>query len=325
MAETGSKGMKRAGVLYGMETDFPPALVDEINARRGSGVVAEHIRIGGVKMAEPSGYDVIVDRISHDIPFYRAYLKNAVLGGTVVINNPFWWSADDKFFNYALASRLGVAVPRTVVLPHKNHPPDTTAQSMRNLIYPLNWEEIFEHVGFPAFLKPHSGGGWKHVYHVHSPAEFYDAYDRTGDLCMVLQAAVNFREYFRCYVVGQKKVHIMPYDPRQPHAHRYVLNPPPYEAGLLERVERDALTLCQALGYDLNTVEFAVEDGVPYAIDFLNPAPDAGLASVGRDNFDWIVNAVADYVIETAHAGAAGSGELHWASFLGRKSAASGD
>ena len=87
-------------------------------------------------MAEPSGYRVIVDRISHDIPFYRAYLKNAALSGTIVINNPFWWSADDKFFNYALASKLGVAIPPTVILPHQKHPEGTTDQSMRNLIYP---------------------------------------------------------------------------------------------------------------------------------------------------------------------------------------------
>ncbi len=314
--------MKKVGIIYGMENTFPFALVDEINARRGSGVQAEHIVIGAVEMAEPSGYDVIIDRISHDIPFYRAYLKNAALSGTVVINNPFWWSADDKFFNYALASRLGVAVPKTVILPHKEHPPGTTDASMRNLLYPLNWEEVFDYIGFPAFLKPHSGGGWKHVYKVDSPAELFDAYNKTGDLCMVLQSAVNFNEYFRCYVVGQKQVRIMPYDPRQPHEARYVLNPPAYDPALLDRVQKDALTLCIALGYDLNTVEFAVEDGVPYAIDFLNPAPDADIHSVGQENFDWIVNTMADYAIEVALNGRRQNQDLRWWRFLNPESAA---
>ncbi|MEI9976731.1 MAG: hypothetical protein WDO73_34540 [Ignavibacteriota bacterium] len=106
---------------------------------------------------------MIVDRISHDIPFYRSYLKNAILCGAKVINNPFWWSADDKFFNYALAAKLGVAVPPTVLLPHKSHPPGTTDRSMRNLEYPLDWDGIFRYVGFPAFLKPHDGGGWRNV------------------------------------------------------------------------------------------------------------------------------------------------------------------
>jgi hypothetical protein len=101
-------------------------------------------------------------------------------------------------------------------------------------------------------------------------------------------------------VIGQEKVHIMPYDPRRPHAERYVLDPPAYDPALIARVERDALTLCRALGYDLNTVEFAVEDGIPYAIDFMNPAPDADRHSVGEANFAWIVEAVADLAVKKA-------------------------
>ncbi len=246
--------MKKIGILYGMESSFPGALIAEINGRKIDGVVAESILIGGVKMAEPCAYRVIIDRISQDIEFYRAFLKNAVLGGATVINNPFWWTADDKFFNYALSSKLGVATPRTVILPHKQHPPGTTEQSMRNLAYPLNWEEIFGYVGFPAFLKPYSGGGWKHVYKVHSPEELFDAYNQTGTLCMTLQQGIEFDEYFRCYVIGQKKVHIMHYDPRRPHAERYVQNPEPSTPAMYERVTRDCITLCKALGYDMNTV-----------------------------------------------------------------------
>ena len=303
------------GVLYGMEESFPPALVERINAMGAPGVTAEPVAIGGIRMDEPSRYRVIVDRISHDIPFYRAFLKNAALGGATIINNPFWWSADDKFFNYALAQRLGVAVPPTVVLPHKEHPPGTTDRSMRNLQYPLNWEEVFAYVGFPAFLKPFDGGGWKDVYQVRSVKEFFGAYDQTGTLCMTLQKAVNFKEYFRCYVIGQEKVHIMPYDPRLPHADRYVLDPPAYDPALIARVERDALTLCRALGYDLNTVEFAVENGIPYAIDFMNPAPDAERRSVGETNFAWIVNAVADLAVKRALEPAAPA-TYRWDAFL---------
>ncbi|MFN0101233.1 MAG: RimK family alpha-L-glutamate ligase [Bryobacteraceae bacterium] len=308
--------MKRIGIIYGMENSFPSALVDCINDRNIPDVRAEHVKIGGVMMAKPSGYDVVIDRISHDIPFFRAWLKNEALNGCQVINNPFWWSADDKFFNYALASKLGVAVPATVMLPHRDHPEGTTSQSMRNLIYPLNWGEIFDYIGFPAFLKPHLGGGWKHVYKVDNPDEFYSAYNSTGTLGMVLQAEVNFKEYFRCYVIGREKVRIMPYDPRQPHAHRYVLDPPAYDPALLERVEKDALILCRALGYDLNTVEFAVEDGIPYAIDFLNPAPDADIQSVGPENFNWVVNAVADMAISRALSVTDARSSYHWSQFL---------
>ena len=292
--------MKRIGILFGMENTFPGALVDRINSFDMPEVRAEFVQLGGVKMAEPSRYTVIVDRISHDVPFYRAWLKNCALSGTYIINNPFWWSADDKFFNYALASKLGVAIPNTVILPHKEHPPGTTDRSMRNLQYPLDWDGIFEYVGFPAFLKPFDGGGWRDVHRVTTREELFSAYDQTRTLCMTLQAAVNFNEYFRCYVVGQEDVHIMPYDPRAPFHERYVKNPPQYDAALLKRVEHDSRLICQALGYDLNTVEFAVENGVPYAIDFMNPAPDADLHSVGQANFDWIVGRVAELAVKKA-------------------------
>ncbi len=310
------ESVKKIGVLFGMENTFPGALVDKINAMDLEGITAEFVHLGGVTMAEPSGYSVIVDRISHDMPFYRAFLKNATLTGTQVINNPFWWSADDKFFNYALATKLGVAVPKTVLLPHKCYPPQINARSLRNLQYPLDWDAIFHYVGFPAFLKPHDGGGWRDVFHVHNPHEFFHAYDQTRDLCMTLQAAVNFQEYFRCYVVGQSEVRIMPYDPRRPHEHRYVLDPPAYDKKLLARVEKDAFTLCKALGYDLNTVEFAVEDGIPYAIDFMNPAPDADLHSVGKDSFDWIVNAVANLAVKKAQSSDKVAPQMNWAGFL---------
>jgi len=308
--------VKKIGVLFGMENTFPGALVERINSMNLDGICAEFVQVGGVHLDKPPAYSVIVDRISHDIPFYRAFLKHAVLNGTHVINNPFWWSADDKFFNYSLAAKLGVAVPPTVVLPHKHYPEGTTDRSMRNLEYPLDWDAIFEYVGFPAFLKPVDGGGWRDVHHVHDREDFFRAYDQSRDLCMTLQGAVKFNEYFRCYVVGQEKVRIMPYDPRRPHHERYLLSPPDYDKKLLKRVEKDALILCRALGYDLNTVEFAVEDGVPYAIDFMNPAPDADLHSVGKESFDWIVEEVSDLAVRKAKS-ASQLSSFHWGAFLG--------
>jgi hypothetical protein len=312
--------MKKIGVLFGMENSFPGALVQHINARGIEGLQAEFVETGAVCLNQAPLYSVIIDRISHDIPFYRAFLKHAALHGTVIINNPFWWSADDKFFNYSLAAQLGVAVPPTVILPHKQHPEGTTDRSMRNLEYPLDWDAVFAYVGEHGFMKPIDGGGWRDVYHIHNREEFFAAYDQSHQLCMMFQKAVEFQEYFRCYVVGQKKVHIMPYDPRRPHHERYLQDPPAYPRSLLRRVERDALTLCRALGYDLNTVEFAVENGVPYAIDFMNPAPDADLHSVGQANFDWIVREVADLAIAKAKTAPQMPG-LRWAAFLGAPAA----
>jgi len=307
--------MKRIGVLFGMENSFPGALVEQINARNVEGIRAEFVETGAVRMDKSPRYAVIVDRISHDIPFYRAFLKHAAANGTPIINDPFWWSADDKFFNYTLAAKLGVAVPATVILPHKHLPRRTTDKSMRNLEYPLNWDEVFAYVGEHGFLKPVDGGGWRDVHHVRNREEFFKAYDQSRDLCMIYQKAVNFTEYFRCYVVGQKNVRIMPYDPHKHFAERYVQEPLRANRKLLTRIRLDALKLCRALGYDLNTVEFAVENGIPYAIDFMNPAPDADLHSVGAANFEWLVEQVADLAIAKAKR-APQLPELRWPAFL---------
>jgi glutathione synthase/RimK-type ligase-like ATP-grasp enzyme len=313
--------MKTIGILFGVENSSPSALVEHINARNvetrtGEGVRAEFVLAGAFALRQACRYAVIVDRISHDVPFYRALLKHAALQGTVVINNPFWSSADDKFFNYALADRLGVAVPPTVILPHKKLPGDTTERSMRNLEYPLDWDSVFAYVGEHGFLKPVNGGGWRDVFPVHSREEFFRAYDESRDLCMMYQKAVNFTAYFRCFVVGQRKVRIMAYDPRRPHEERYMRNPPKYPRMLLKRMEQDALKVCSALGYDLNTVEFAVENGIPYAIDFMNPVPDADVNSVGEENFEWIVREAANLAIAKALA-APKPLELRWSSMLG--------
>lgn len=307
--------MESVAVLFGMEQTFPPALVEAIN-RRGADVRAEFLQVGGVKLEDPARYTLIIDRISQDIPFYRAALKHAALNGTRIVNNPFWWSADDKFFNYTLAQKLGVAVPKTVLLPSKEHPPGTTSTSMRNLMYPLDWDEIFAYVGFPSWLKPFDGGGWKDVYKVHSPEEFFNSYNQTGYSCMTLQEGIEFEEYYRCYVVGQRYVHIMPYEPRNPHHLRY-------EAGfsaseqMSKRITEDCIKLCTALGYDINTVEFAVRDGIPYAIDFMNPAPDAERTSVGEENFQWFIETVATFAIEEALKGRRTPEEYRWSSMIG--------
>ncbi|MGH9366047.1 MAG: ATP-grasp domain-containing protein [Thermoanaerobaculia bacterium] len=308
--------MRRIGVLFGQERAFPLALVDAINRSGADGVVAEPLKVGGVALETPRKYDLVLDRISQDIPFYRAVLKKFVADGTIVVNNPFWWSADDKFFNNVLASRIGVAVPKTVILPSNQHPPDTTSESMSNLTFPLEWDEIFAHIGFPAYFKPYAGGGWKHVYRVTNPDEFFEAYRDSGSHVMTLQEEIVFQEYFRCYCIGRKYVHIMRYDPRQPHHDRYVKNPQPIEPALYERLRGDCLKLTEALGYDFDTLEFAVRDGVPHAIDFLNPAPDADPASVGQQNFEWVLEHASRWIVERVREGVEPVARYHWQEFL---------
>ncbi len=313
--------MKKIGILFGQENTFPWAFIDRINEKKISGIQAEAVSIDVVQQADPTEYAVIVDRISQDVPFYRAYLKNAAIGGTAVINNPFWWSADEKFFNNALAEKIGVPVPKTVLLPSHHRPDDTTENSFRNLKFPTDWQRIFDYIGFPAYMKPFSGGGWKNVYKLNDQDELFARHQETGQLVMMLQEEIQFTEYFRCYALGGNKIHIMQYEPRNPHHLRYVRDAQPVEKALLKKIEDYCIKLNQALGYDFNTVEFAVRDGIPYAIDFCNPAPDADIHSVGEDNFEWIVENAANMAIERAKAQKPGQMNLTWGTFISEATA----
>ncbi|KXK03319.1 MAG: glutathione synthase/ribosomal protein S6 modification glutaminyl transferase-like protein [Acidobacteria bacterium OLB17] len=289
----------------GREVTFPESIINSINEKGAGSVIAEMVTVGGIREDEPKRYDVIIDRISHEVPYYRAMLKRMALEGTYIINNPFWWSADDKFFNYSLAKKIGVAVPKTVLLPQQSYIKDITSESLRNLEFPLNWQEIVDYIGFPAFLKPHDGGGWKNVSKLHSTDDLLREYNESGTLCMTLQEGIEYDQFVRCYCVGKEKVLIMPYDPSKPYLSgmQYVNIDNYLSPELHARVESDVKKLCTALGYDLNTVEFAIKDGVPYAIDFMNPAPDAELASVGEYNHRWIVDNMTEFVLKKLESG----------------------
>jgi hypothetical protein len=297
------------------------AFIERVNSKGVEGIMAEPVRIEKVAQGEPTGYAVIIDRISQDVPFYRAYLKNAAMTGTAVINNPFWWSADDKFFNNCLMVKEGVPVPKTVMLPSYEMPADTKGESFSNLAYPLDWEGIFNYVGFPAYMKPYAGGGWKNVYKLHNLDEFYEKHQETGQLVMLLQEEIVFTEYYRCYCIGGKHVRIMPYEPRNPHHLRYQAKFSPTQESL-QQMGDIVLRINHALGYDFNTVELAIRDGVPYAIDFGNPAPDAERSGVGEENFEWVVETAANYAIERALAQKDGEDNLTWGEYV-QKSAAS--
>ncbi|MGA7921707.1 MAG: hypothetical protein WCA38_18760 [Candidatus Acidiferrales bacterium] len=290
----------KIGILCGREYSFPPAFIEKVNELgKKDGISAEFVRLGGTVMGEPAGYKVIVDRISHEVDYYRAYLKHAVLQGTYVINNPFWWTADDKFFNYSVAAKLGLAIPKTVVLPQKSYPADVdiNSESLRNLSYPIDWDSLLDQVGRPAYLKPYSGGGWKHVYKVHNREELLAAYDGTGPHCMTLQENIDFTQYVRCFTFGKRDILPVVYDPKQ---RRYLVEHQYMSDELGARVVRDAQTINQALGYEMNTIEFAIKDGVPYAIDFLNPAPDFERDRITEFYFKEVVERMGRLVIDRA-------------------------
>jgi hypothetical protein len=302
-------GPLKVGLIVGREWSWPPAFIEEVNGRN-EGVIAEYVEIGGNLMNEPCDYRVLVDRISHEVPYYRSYLKNAALQGTKVINDPFMWEADDKYFGASLATRLGVASPKTAVLPNKDYIPGIHHQeSLRNLKYPLDWGGLVEYVGgFPLILKDAHGGGWKDVYVIHSWDELFYRYNDTSTLTMIMQEFITWDNYARCMCLGQDLIHVMKYDPKT----RYYHPEHDFSKEMYDRLVSDSLKLVQAFGYDMNTCEFAIRGGIPYAIDFMNPAPDMDVNSLGKVHFDWMVKHMADLVIRLARSDKATGDRYQW-------------
>jgi hypothetical protein len=284
--------------MVGREWSFPPAFIEEVN-RRGEGIVAEYVKLGGTSMNELVDYAVIIDRISHEVPYYRTFLKHAVLQGAVVINNPFMWSSDDKLFDASLATALGIASPRTLALPNKDYLPGIKHdESLRNLRYPLDWDGIVDYVGLPCILKDAHGGGWRDVYVCRTLDELLTHYNASGQLTMVVQEFIEWEHFVRCLALGRREVLPMKYDPR---GRRYLVEHAHLSAELGRRIVDDSLTLMRALGYDMCSLEWAIKDGVPYAIDFMNPAPDMDLYSLTPHYFEWTVRHMADMAIRLAN------------------------
>jgi len=307
----------KIGLLCGREYSFPPAFLERVNALGAAhGITADLVKLGGTRMDAPPEYRVIVDRISHEVEYYRGAMKQAVLQGTYLINNPFWWTADDKFFNYAVMHRLGAAIPRTVLLPQKGYPADVdlTPESLRNLAFPIDWDALLDYVGRPAILKPYSGGGWRHVYKVHDRKELLAAYEGTSPYPMTLQQFIDFDRYVRCFTFGKTDITPVAYDPRE---RRYLVDHAYLSSELGARVVKDEQTINLALGYEMNTIEFAVQDGIPYAIDYLNCAPDFERDRITDFYFDHVVEKMSRLVIDRALNGGPAQSWPRWEEMLG--------
>lgn len=308
--------MKKIGVLWGMEQTFPPALIDYINDKRIKGLSAESIKLGGMILDKPLDYNVIFDRVSQEIPYYKSVLKQAAINGTRVINNPFWSCADDNFFHSALALKIGIDVPKTAIIPSKEHPPGTTSDSLKNLIYPLNWDEIFDYVGFPAYIKTNKTDGIYNAYKVYNKSEFFSAYDLTGDTVTILQEAINYDSYFHCYTIGKRDVRILNYDPTKPQHLRYSSEEPIISDSIRSEMEKLCLKICTALGFDFNAIEIEVKGDRIIAVDFLNQQPNTERSFLHDNNFEWLVKSTGDYLIELALGGKELSTQYTWSRYV---------
>jgi len=288
----------RIGVLRGRENSFPDAFIAKVNAM-DRGVSAEYVQLGGTKLNEPVPYRVILDRMSHEVPYYSVYLKMAMLQGTYVINNTFWRIADDKFFGYAAAEKLNIKEPKTVVLPNREYVDDVTAESLRNL-WPTDFAMYLDYVGLPCIMKPAHGGGWKDVNKINNFEEGIYHYERSGSKTMMLQEFIVWDTYIRVPTIGRRWARGIRYDPAPMGMGGYNQDYDILPRDLRDKSEELSLDYNKALGYDMNALEFAVKDGDFYGIDLTNYTPDMDYRSLKDAHFPWVVEKMAEFAIEKA-------------------------
>lgn len=289
----------KIGLLHGDEGDgnFPQALIKEINSRKIENIVAEDIKIPHIIIGEPCEYAVIIDRASHGLPYYREYTQNALLCGTYVINNPFrlLW---DKFFDYSIAGKLGINIPRTLILPPKKYEKPITNKDLQNLSFPLNWEQIIDYIKFPAVFKKARGLSWYAIYEVNTFDELMEAYEESGTNVMMLQQKINFIHYVRAFCYGKKYVIPVKYIPK---TREYICDHKHLNDELGSYIVQKTSIINKVLDYDMNTVEWAIDKNrVPYAIDFTNLIPDFSPDSITDFYFKEALRMMADVAIEYA-------------------------
>lgn len=291
-----SEQAKKIGLIIGQEWEWPEAFIQTVNDS-GENVIADLVQLGGTFMGDPRVYDVIIDRISHEIPYYQAYLKYAAIQGTYIINNPYTMSADSKFSSTALVNRLGLKSPRTIVLPNKQVDKDVTPGTFRNLKYPMDWQAIIDYVGVPAIFKDNLASGRRGVHRVHNVDELIQRYDESGTRTKILQQIIESDNHVHSFVIGQEKILSLRYSVK--HG-RYQQNTLDNETKLGKELSASALRITRAYQYDVNMVEFVIKDDVAYVINGTYPTPDIDLTLMTEEQFQWLVREMAELAIKRA-------------------------
>jgi hypothetical protein len=252
----------------------------------------ERVTIEPFDLAQPVGYDVLLDRLT---PWYhtsREWIKKAVVQNDLyVLNNPFTLQAMEKHTSYAAMIRLGLPVPRTVLLPPKDYAPQPDLQmTLTSYARMFDLAEVGDTVGYPAFLKPYDGGAWRGVSRVADAEALRRAYDASGTEIMHLQEAIEpFDLFVRVLAVGPQ-VNVIRYDPDSPLHDRYKVDFGFVDDDELSLLDDMAMTINTFFGWDFNSCEALRRDGVFHPIDFANANPDSQVTSL-HFHIPWLVKA----------------------------------
>lgn len=292
--------MKKIGILFGSEKSFPNDLISVINSMKKK-VKACRISLDALKLNDKNIYTLIYDRISHKVPFYKNFLKQSYINGALVINNPFLTYDFSCFIHNVISNKKGIRIPKSVLLPSKELPDNTAHDSFPNLNYPLDWDAVFEYIGFPAYLKSNNNNVFVHSYKIYNPSEFFSAYNLTGKSCMNLVESIDFDAYYKCFVIGGNKARIIAYDYSKPIHLRFDNSDKPMNGKIENEIINLSLSISEFLGFSMNALEFGVKNNDLYLTCHHDPAPFIEREFLDSETYEWMLNATSEYLISVAN------------------------
>ncbi len=288
------------GLLLGTEEDWPRAF-EELLGRLGPiqaadgtkhEVTSQRLTIEPFDLRQEVRHDLVIDRLAYWYYHPREWLKKAALThDTYLLNSPFTFQSMEKHSAYCAMLRLGLKVPRTVLVPYKN-PVDNVRWAYTAAQYndSFDLDAIADDLGYPLYMKPFDGGGWRGVSRVENQAELHRAYDESGEMLMHLQATVDYDYFARCLSIGPETM-VMDFRPGEPMHNRYAVS----HHFLSDQAGWEAETVSKVVnaffGWEFNSAEMLVAGDEVHPIDYANACPDVALTSL-HYYFPWAMTAL---------------------------------
>ncbi|MBK8758198.1 MAG: hypothetical protein IPM08_14085 [Actinomycetales bacterium] len=287
------------GLLLGVEEDWPQAfdaLLRRVGPVTADGVThtfdAERLTIEPFDLADPVRADLIIDRLAHWYYHPREWLKKAALvNGTYLLNSPFTFQSMEKHSAYCAMIRLGLKVPRTVLVPYKN-PVDNDRWAYTSAKYnlPFDLSAIAEDLGYPLYMKPFDGGGWRGVSRITNAEELHRAYDESGEMLMHLQATVEYEHFARALTIGAETM-VLDFRPDKPMHARYAVTSDFLSPSAADETRAISRIVNAFFGWEFNSAEMLVAGDEVYPIDYANACPDVAVTSL-HYYFPWAIAAL---------------------------------
>jgi hypothetical protein len=287
------------GLLLGAEEDWPQAFeqilrfVGPLHVDGSSHTIAtERLTIEPFDLTDPVRTGLVIDRLAHWYFHPREWLKKAALfDGTYLLNSPFTFQSYEKHAAYCAMLRLGLKVPKTILVPYKN-PIDNHRWTYTSAKYnrPFDLDVLAAELGYPLYMKPFDGGGWRGVSRIENPDDLHRAYDESGEMLMHLQATVDYEHFARALSIGPETM-VMDFRPEQPMHNRYAVSHGFLSPSAGHQTAAISRIVNAFFGWEFNSAEMLVAGDEVYPIDYANACPDVSLTSL-HYYFPWAISAL---------------------------------